>query len=89
MPIGKKIAYVLRSWNKGPLGWIPGTCTKLYPKPMPLSKPFKVDKGCWWARLNWQLINKGFIDLPQLKALALTYKEAEYGKYLKRWIDEQ
>ena len=32
---------------------------------------------------------QGFIDLPQLKALALTYKEAEYGKYLKRWIDEQ
>ena len=32
---------------------------------------------------------QGFIDLPQLKALALTYKEAEYSKYLKRWIDEQ
>lgn len=32
---------------------------------------------------------QGFIDLPQLKALALTYKEAEYGKYLKRWADEQ
>ena len=32
---------------------------------------------------------QGFIDLPQLKALALTCKEAEYGKYLKRWIDEQ
>jgi glucose-1-phosphate thymidylyltransferase len=32
---------------------------------------------------------QGFIDLSQLKTLALTYKEAEYGKYLKRWIDEQ
>ena len=32
---------------------------------------------------------QAFIDLPQLKALALSYKEAEYGKYLKRWIDEQ
>ena len=32
---------------------------------------------------------QGFIDLPLLKALALTYKEAEYSKYLKRWIDEQ
>ena len=32
---------------------------------------------------------QGFIDLPQLKALASNYKEAEYGKYLKRWIDEQ
>ena len=32
---------------------------------------------------------QGFIDLPQLKALASTYKEAEYSKYLKRWIDEQ
>ena len=32
---------------------------------------------------------QGFIDLSQLKALALTYKEAEYGKYLKNWIDEQ
>jgi len=32
---------------------------------------------------------QGFIDLPQLKVLASTYKEAEYGKYLKRWIDEQ
>ena len=32
---------------------------------------------------------QGFIDLPQLKALASTYNEAEYGKYLKRWIDEQ
>ena len=32
---------------------------------------------------------QGFIDLSQLKALALTYKEAEYSKYLKRWIDEQ
>jgi len=30
-----------------------------------------------------------FIDLSQLKALALTYKDAEYGKYLKRWGDEQ
>ena len=32
---------------------------------------------------------QGFIKLPQLKALASSYKEAEYGKYLKRWIDEQ
>ena len=32
---------------------------------------------------------QGFIDLPQLKALASTYNEAVYGKYLKRWIDEQ
>jgi glucose-1-phosphate thymidylyltransferase len=32
---------------------------------------------------------QGFIDLSQLKALASTYKEAEYCKYLKRWIDEQ
>ena len=32
---------------------------------------------------------QGFIDLSQLKALALTYKEAEYSKYLKRLIDEQ
>ena len=32
---------------------------------------------------------QGFINLSQLKALALNYKEAEYSKYLKRWIDEQ
>ena len=32
---------------------------------------------------------QGFIGLPQLKALALNYKDAEYGKYLKRWIDEE
>jgi glucose-1-phosphate thymidylyltransferase len=32
---------------------------------------------------------QGFVDLPQLKALASNYKEAEYGKYLKQWIDEQ
>ena len=32
---------------------------------------------------------QGFIDLSQLKALALTYKEAEYSKYLTRWINEQ
>ena len=32
---------------------------------------------------------QGFVNLPQLKALASSYKEAEYGKYLKRWIDEQ
>ena len=32
---------------------------------------------------------QGFIDLPQLKSLASTYKEAEYSKYLKQWIDEQ
>ena len=32
---------------------------------------------------------QGFIDLPQLKALASTYKEAEYSKYLKQWIDDQ
>ena len=32
---------------------------------------------------------QGFIDLSQLKALGSTYKEAEYGKYLKRWVDEQ
>jgi glucose-1-phosphate thymidylyltransferase len=29
-----------------------------------------------------------FIDLSQLKALASTYKEAEYGKYLKQLINE-
>ena len=32
---------------------------------------------------------QGFIDLPQIKALASTYKEAEYSKNLKQWIDEQ
>jgi glucose-1-phosphate thymidylyltransferase len=32
---------------------------------------------------------QGFINLPQLKALASTCKEAEYSKYLKRCIDEQ
>ena len=32
---------------------------------------------------------QGFINLPQLKALVSTYKEAEYGKCLKQWIDEQ
>jgi glucose-1-phosphate thymidylyltransferase len=32
---------------------------------------------------------QGFIDLPQLKALASSYNEAEYSKYLKQWIDEQ
>jgi glucose-1-phosphate thymidylyltransferase len=32
---------------------------------------------------------QGFIDLSQLQALASSYKEAEYGKYLKQWIDEQ
>ena len=32
---------------------------------------------------------QGFIDLYQFKALASAYKEAEYGKYLMRWIDEQ
>jgi len=30
-----------------------------------------------------------FIDLSQLKALASTYKEAEYSRYLKQWADEQ
>jgi len=32
---------------------------------------------------------QGFIDLSQLKALGSSCKEAEYGKYLKRWVDEQ
>ena len=32
---------------------------------------------------------QGYIDLTQLKALVLSYMETEYGKYLKRWIDEQ
>ena len=32
---------------------------------------------------------QGFINLTQLKALASTYKETEYGRYLKQWIDEQ
>ena len=32
---------------------------------------------------------QGFVDLPQLKALASTYKEAEYSKYLKQWVNEQ
>ena len=31
---------------------------------------------------------QNFIDLSQLKALASTYKESEYGKFLKLWIDE-
>jgi len=32
---------------------------------------------------------QGLIDLPQLKALASSYKEAEYTKYLNQWIYEQ
>ncbi len=32
---------------------------------------------------------QGFVDLSQLKALASTYKEAEYSKYLKQWVSEQ
>lgn len=32
---------------------------------------------------------QGFVDLPQLKALASTYKESEYSKYLKQWVNEQ
>ena len=32
---------------------------------------------------------QGFINLTQLKALSSTYKETEYGRYLKQWIDEQ
>lgn len=32
---------------------------------------------------------QGFIDLSQLKALAKSYKDAEYGNYLKQWINEQ
>ena len=30
-----------------------------------------------------------FIDLSQLKTLAKSYKDAEYGNYLKHWINEQ
>ena len=30
-----------------------------------------------------------FIDLSQLKILAKSYKDAEYGNYLKHWINEQ
>lgn len=30
-----------------------------------------------------------FIDLSQLKTLAKSYKDAEYGNYLKQWINEQ
>lgn len=29
-----------------------------------------------------------FIDLSQLKTLVKSYKDAEYGNYLKQWIDE-
>ena len=32
---------------------------------------------------------QGFIDLSQLKILAKSYKDAEYGNYLKQWINEQ
>ena len=32
---------------------------------------------------------QGFINLSQLKTLAKLYKGAEYGNYLKKWIDEQ
>ena len=32
---------------------------------------------------------QGFIDLSQLKTLAESYKDAEYGNYLKQWINEQ
>ena len=32
---------------------------------------------------------QGFIDLSQLKTLADSYKDAEYGNYLKQWINEQ
>ena len=32
---------------------------------------------------------QGFIDLSQLKILAKSYKDSEYGNYLKQWINEQ
>ena len=32
---------------------------------------------------------QGFINLSQLKTLAKLYKGAEYGNYLKQWINEQ
>jgi glucose-1-phosphate thymidylyltransferase len=32
---------------------------------------------------------QGFINLSQLKTLAKLYKDAEYGNYLKQWINEQ
>ena len=32
---------------------------------------------------------QGFINLSQLKTLAKSYKDAEYGNYLKQWINEQ
>lgn len=32
---------------------------------------------------------QAFIDLSQLKTLAKSYKDAEYGNYLKQWINEQ
>ena len=32
---------------------------------------------------------QGFIDLSQLTTLAKSYKDAEYGNYLKQWINEQ
>ena len=32
---------------------------------------------------------QGFIDLSQLKTLVKSYKDAEYGNYLKQWINEQ
>ena len=32
---------------------------------------------------------QGFIDLSELKTLAKSYKDAEYGNYLKQWINEQ
>ena len=32
---------------------------------------------------------QGFINLSQIKTLAKLYKDAEYGNYLKQWINEQ
>ena len=46
-------------------------------------------QGVLVGSLELAAYKQGFIDLPQFKALASTYKEAEYGKYLKRWIHEQ
>ena len=46
-------------------------------------------QGVLVGSLELAAYQQGFIDLSQLKTLAKSYKDAEYGNYLKQWINEQ
>ena len=56
---------------------------------MPFVEAIQSRQGVLVGSPELEAYQQRFIDLSQLKTLAKLYKDAEYGNYLKQWINEQ